>query len=264
MAKRNNDINRKISRAQSYARVKMQRIRDQQRFDVRGSSHNPISTTPVSDMSPDQKRAYLRKLNKFNSRANQFHVSARRTVLTEKGWQKYKAAEAAGNAAVRADVKKYEKLKLPAPAKGTVGDYLEKFRPAFGRLGHNNPSGTAMHEVKRQASAIEDERALRRLTKSLNDKTNPNYHRKKLRQGRKQFRQMVETFGDSDLMRLGDALTDEQFKVLWNYTNFADAISLAYVVYQQSLIHEESFHAFEMDTAGARAREWITWASENV
>lgn len=259
------EINRKISRAQSYAKQKMARIQENQRFNISETVHNPITrAVPVSEMNGNEKRAYLRKLQRFNSRNNVYHVSARGTLLTGKQWRRYKEAETRANAAVRADIKRYAKLKLPAPQTGTIGEYLEAFRPKFGRLGHNNPSGSAMHEMNRKPNAVNDEKSLRKLTKSMNDKTRPEYTNKKLREGRSQFRKMIRAIGDKELLKAGMALTDEQFKVIWNYTNFPNAVALDYLVYQQSLISEQSFHAGVSETATKRAHEWIKWASENV
>lgn len=255
------DIDKQIARAKRNAQAKMSRIKSNQRFDIANSTYNPIRSD-VSSMNKRQKQSYLRQLNKFNSRSTKFYVDANGRPLNSRQWERYKAAEARANAYVRADIRKYARMHGPEGAKGmTLGERMAIMRPKAGKL-MVNPSGSSMHEIDRKPTAVTGDKAVEKLIKSQLDKANPAKQAKKLRTGRKQLEEMASAFGDTEMVSLARELTDEQFKVLWNYTDFATAVSLEYSVYMQSLVDEKSFHAGAMENANRKAHEYLEWARQ--
>lgn len=255
------DIDKKIARAKRNAQAKMARIKKNQRYDIANTTNNPIRSD-VNSMTYRQKQSYLRQLQKFNSRSTKFYVDATGRPLSSKQWERYKAAEARANAYVRADLRKYAKMYGPEGNKGmTLGERMAIMRPKAGKL-MVNPSGSNMHEIERKPTSVTGDKAVAKLIKSQLDKADPAKQAKKLRTGRKQLEEMASAFGDTEMVRLASQLSDEQFKVLWNYTDFATAVSLEYSVYMQSLVDEKSFHAGAMENANRKAHEYLEWASK--
>lgn len=255
------ELDKQIARAKRNAQAKMSRIKKTQRYDIANSTNNPIRGD-VSSMNKKQKQSYLRQLQKFNSRSTRFYVDANGRPLTSRQWERYKQAEAKANAFVRNDLKKYAKLYGPEGNKGmTLGERMAIMRPKAGKL-MVNPSGSNMHEIERKPTAVTGDKAVEKLIKAQIDKANPVKQAQKLRTGRKQLEEMASAFGDTEMVNLAKQLTDEQFKVLWNYTDFATAVSLEYSVYMQSLVDEKSFHAGAMENANRKAHEYLEWASQ--
>lgn len=259
--KNQSSLDKEIARAKRNAQSKMARIKKTQRFEIASTTHNPIRGD-VESMTSRQKESYLKRLQKFNSRDTKFYVDANGKLLSPRQWERYKQAEAKANAYVKADIKKYSRLYLPGGDRGmTVAERMEIMRPRAGKL-MTNPSGSNMHIVDREPTAFDSERSLTKMTKSQLDKADPKQQAKKIRTGRKQLKEMASSFGDSEMVRLANQLTDEQFKVLWNYTDFATAVSLEYSVFMQSLVDEKSFHAGAMENANRKAHEYLEWASQ--
>jgi hypothetical protein len=255
------DIDKEIAKAKRNAQAKMARIKKSQRYDIASSTNNPIRSD-IDSMTSRQKQSYLRQLKKFNDRSTKFYVDASGRPLSSRQWERYKQAEARANAFVRADIKKYAKLYGPEGNKGmTLGERMAIMRPKAGKL-MVNPSGSSMHEIERKPTAVTGDKSVAKLIKSQIDKANPAKQVKKLRTGRKQLEEMATAFGDTAMVDLARELTDEQFKVLWNYTDFATAVSLEYSVYMQSLVDEKSFHAGAMENANRKAHEYLEWASQ--
>jgi hypothetical protein len=252
------DLDKQIARAKRNAQAKMSRIKKQQRYDIANTTNNPIRGDD-SSMTRRQKQSYLKQLNKFNSRSTRFYVDARGKALSARKWEAYKRAEARANAFVRSDMAKYAKIRNPNGQ--TIGEWISAMRPKAVKL-FVNPSGSNMHEIDRKPTAINGEKALEKLTKTQIEKANTTKYQRKVATGRKQLEKMADAFGDKKMIELAKALTDEQFKVLWNYTDFANAVSLEYSVYMQSLVDEKSFNANAMENASNKAHEYLKWASK--
>lgn len=252
-----------IKRAERNAQAKMKRLKSKG-VDVTRTVFNPIRMT--EGLNYNQRRTYLNQLKKFTSKETQFYSDARGGVISGKDWRRYKEAEKRANDMVRNDLARYKNVREYSPDPNrqgalTVPQALEFTRPKPGKM-MTNPSGTGMHVVERTPDQINGPAALRRLTEQMENKTKPSYRKRKLSEGREQFNKMLDMMDQDELRDLGMSLTDEQFHVLWNYTNLANSIALSYEIMMQQMERgPKEFHASIVNTANRRARGLIEWAS---
>lgn len=255
-----------IKKAQSTARGKMTRISKREGIHLASTPFNPIRST--EGLTYSQRRTYLNQLKRFNSKETNFFRDGRQGggFITAKDWKKYKEAEKAANKAVEADINKYGKIKAWNPGVGDGGMTLKErydyMKPKVGRFMHN-PSGSGMHEVDRNPTAINGPASLARLTEQQAEKATPQYKKRKIKQGREQAGQMLNALDKDDMLADINNLTDEQFHILWNYTDFANTNAIPYELMKLQLERGASeHHAGILNSSFSKMRGLIDWASK--
>lgn len=256
-----------IKKAQAVAKRKMTNITKKTGVDIRATPFNPLQST--DNLTYSQRKSYLNRLKNFNSKETDFYKDARRGggLLSKKDWDKYKKAEKKFNDLVKGELKSLGKVEAwspfgPGHGGMTVAEEFDmRNKPKTGRMMHN-PSGSGFHIMERKPSDINGPEALKRLTTQMEERATSGYKRRKLKSGREQFEKMLDAANDRDLIDMGLSLSDEQFHVLWNYTNLANAIALTYEIMMQQMERgPQEYHAGIMEKTNRKARGLIEWAS---
>ena len=256
------ELNRAISRAKSNVGKKLDRIKKRENFspevirilDPRRNQYAP-------DMSKSEKQQFLSSLRNFTSRNVNFYRDAHGNPISQEQWNSYKQIEKRANDFVSRDIKKYAKVKMPI-GDLTVGERQQLLRPVPGRM-IANPSGSGMFLTNRKPSEVVAS-SLDSLKDSLMARLDPDYKSRKSMEGRNQFEQMMSTIGDEDLIQEARALTDEQFWVIWNYTDFATKVSLDYSIMMEGMktgLNKDAALGISQSSR-SQAHKYVKWASQ--
>lgn len=232
------DLLAQVKRAHSNTGGKVSRLK-RQGIDVAASGLDPRRDLDrVSRYNSTQLAAYLRNLNQFNSRSTKFvglqggqaaPIQAYSRLVHEANMYNIRTARA--NNAV------YD---LPLP-RGTVLDKVTgKARPMTiaERDATLRPKNfiTAGGEASARpftprdfpASRINGLAALDRLTQDMRRRNKRDYLPSEIKRQRAEAQKMLLTIGSASYITRVNMLSDAQFDTLWNYTRFADDISLRY------------------------------------
>lgn len=251
-------LNRAISQAKSVAKKKIRDIQSREGFsDAAIRSFDPTLNKYVPHMDTASKREFLSELRRFNSVKTDFYKDAAGLPITKAQWKEYKEVESRANAFVQADIDKYSELSMPM-GDLNLGQHNKRLRGEPGIL-PANPSGSGMFVHERKAEEV-NVASLATLMNSLERKLDKNYKRDKGVEGRDQFEKMIGATGDRNLIQVGRELTDEQWWVLWNYTDFARQVSLEYVIMRDGMVKPSDNNI--VHTTSEMIKRHVEWASK--
>jgi hypothetical protein len=256
------ELNRAISRAKSNVSKKLDRIKKRENFspevirllDPRRNQYTP-------DMSRQEKEGFLSSMRQFTSKSVNYYRDAHGNPITADQWKSYKEIEKRANAFVSADIKKYGKIQMPI-GDLTVAERQQLLRPTPGRM-IANPSGSGMFLTNRKPSEVVST-SLDSLKESLLARLEDDYKARKSFEGRSQFEQMMAVIGDEDLIQEARALNDEQFWVIWNYTDFATKVSLDYSIMMEGMktgLNKDAALGISQSSR-SQAHRYVKWASK--
>jgi hypothetical protein len=220
--KRHRDVSAKISRNE--------RVKD---VRIGGSKYDPRrDIAKLERYNAKQTKAYLQQLDQFMNRKTQFVPDAHRRPMPQSDWNAYKRLERQRAKQINAEFQKVKDVFLPS-SNMTVEERMEMRTPKHKQAG--NPAVNApFRPVDRKSTSIQGEKELKRLTKSKEKEVVPG-------QDDKRYQKDMEAFGklakDINMPALGAVknLTPRQFKILWNFTPFADQLSHFYLIAQDLL-----------------------------
>lgn len=205
--------------------AKENRIKRNTGVDVRGTAADPRRpVNAVERMNTAQLNSYKRELDAFMSRSNGFVAGANNAPIAKSDWLAYKKVEREFNKVGASHFDQIANIFIPVSGM-TIAERDKLMMPdnkrAQGEVVHR-PYG----EVNRKAANVKSADALNKLKAAMEKKLSHDYLPSQIAAGRKQLSQMLEGMGGGDAMQAdADALSDSQFNVLWNYTNFATAVS---------------------------------------
>lgn len=208
-----------------------------------------------------QLETYKRSLEKFLSRNTQFVGDSRGRPIPKTVWSRYVKAEKRFGELVESRFGSVRDLQTPYGE--TLGERMAKMTPD-----HPTLSGAESRQfyrpAKRRPDNVKDIKALLRLTKDLENKSDPKYFEKLTKRVRGQFDAMVETVNEPKLKELVSKLTDEQFAAAWHYGGLPTALGLGYEIMQKMLSDKEKpWHskilADSMGEAYAIVKKAQTW-----
>lgn len=214
--------------------AKVSRLK-KQGVDIAGTEFDPRkSWDVVKRYNTKQLNAYMERLDQFNLRTRKFTALADRQPITQHVWNQFKKSEDRVNEIRNKILEAYGNL-TPPDSTTTVAERMAKHSEA-------NPSSIfAPRDAQRQN--ITSAESLRKLQEFNERNADPDYQAKRLTAARTSAGKMLDEYGDDDLSSLVGTLSDEQFDVLWNHTNFRD-----------NLIHG---YATKLGKEGGRAKNQI-------
>lgn len=223
----------------------------------------------VSRYNTRQMEAYVKSLETFNSRATQFEAGARGAPLPRKGkygWKDYKSGENAVRKLAKDKMAPWMNQKLPGPGSTptniregdeTIGQRAEKIRAK-----HPTVTNQGYLPPERQPKNIKDSDSLTKLTKANHKRMTKKFQREEHKRAREELKQMVAVFQDDSLDKNIMGLTKGQFDILWNFTKFADALSLTYHHIQAKGKKKQELPQELIDNQINQAKTLIEWVKK--
>lgn len=256
------ELNKAISRAKANVGKKLDRIKKRENFSPEVMRLlDPRRNVHVPDMSKQERQNFLSSMRQFTSREVNYYRDAHGNPITQDQWKSYKEVEKRANAFVAADIKKYAKIQMPV-GDLTVGERQQLLRPIPGRM-IANPSGSGMFLTNRKPNEVVAS-SLDNLKDSLLARLDPDYKSRKSLEGRNQFEKMMAVIGDEDLIQEARSLDDEQFWVIWNYTDFATKVSLDYSIMMEGMktgLNKDAALGISQSSR-SQAHRYVKWASK--
>ena len=209
-----------------------------------------------------QAEAYRQELQGFLSRGNQYVGGANGYVMKQKQWNAYKKLEQQYNSRVNQNFDKVAGIQLPQGE--TIASRMARRTPTHPQMVYeafHHPYNPPVRSPK----AVESDKGLRKLMDKMAEKANPRYQKDSIEKNRHQFLGMADRLGDEALAEKVKKLTDEQFNVLWNFSEMPYDMSLWYET--QKLV-EDGNTTHTLVTSGASEsakREYgklVDWASK--
>lgn len=225
-----------VRRAHQNATRKVSRIRAKG-VEIGGTSADPRRAIKnVGRYTEKQLRAYLRELDQFRSRSVQYLPAASpQNRISAAAWREYKKLEREYNEIANRSQKQRDDVFLPSHGM-TIGDRDDLMRSMSPRAGGQR---RPLDPIVREHKNIRDDKALQVLIRDMRKRVKPSYERSVVRQ---QKANAIVLAGESGSQRFASGvkgLTQKQFNILWNYTDFATMLS----------------HYYE--TRNAESTEWI-------
>ena len=248
--KRQQAVNRKISRLENQKDVKLSGSRFDPRRDV----------NKIDRYNQRQLAAYVAELDTFMSRKTQFVPGVKGTPLPA---NKYAALQKATAKANAAKLTAYNAVKdVFLPYSGMTADQRQAMitadHPMAGNPSVHSPKKLSRAESKR----IPNEKALDKLTKQRLLEASPEYSKKQEKRDRWNVRQVLKATGDKELQKLLNQLDARQFNILYNLTPFMTAITTAYETAARTLMDGKSkaFYNTLESNSKAEAQRLAKWA----
>lgn len=230
MAKRRNPeaarLREEIKAKHRAATSKISRNRRQKGIDFKGTSLDPrVNASKIAKYTVQQLQAYGRRLDEFNSRSNQFVPGVGGVPLPRAKFNEYKSLEERHNSIGAARMN--ERGEFTAPGSGmSIREREESVRSKVKARG--DVYNRLFAEVNRPSHEFNDVKGLERMIKDMEKKNGREFIPQSLTNQRNQARQMLNELGVPSLMNKLDRLTEHQFDILFNDTNFANTASLRY------------------------------------
>lgn len=234
------ELRQEIERLRKAATRKVSRVKRTYGALVSGSEFDPRRAPQIHKRyTARQLETYKRELQGFLSRGNQYVSGSRGVPIPREKWSRYKAAEQQYNARVNANFERFAKVELPSgePIESRMVRMTPRHRQMY------NPAVNSPYDPPvRRSQSIVSERGLDKLIAEMEARLSGDYDKKRLDDGREQFKQMADRIGDDSLKDKVDSLNDEQWELLWNYTPFATDMSMDYQI--TKLMYEEKDQAW--------------------
>lgn len=198
-----------------------------QGIEVTGSAIDPRrSPKSIGRYNAAQLQVYIKSLNQFVSRSNQYVPAEGKVPMARTQWQEYKRLEALMQAKARVKMGELGKHKLPG-SMTTVDERINAMSPNF--PSYTDFSGTTPQRVPNLSSkAVHSPQALDKLIRSMRKKLKPGYYPSLVKRGRTSARKMLIDIGEIELVGALEKLSDKQFEILWTYSPFAASLNINY------------------------------------
>ena len=209
-----------------------------------------------------QAEAYRQELQGFLSRSTQFVGGANGFVMKKQQWDAYKKLEQQYNSRVNQKFDKVAGIQLPQGE--TIASRMARRTPPHPQMAYE-AFHSPYNPPERSPKAVHSDKALRKLMDKMAEKANPRYEKDSIEKNRHQFLGMADRLGDDALAEKVKKLTDEQFNVLWNFSEMPYDMSLWYET--QKLVDDgNTKHPLVTSGAAESAkREYaklVEWASK--
>lgn len=251
-----------VDRLRRAATRKISRLKTQNGALVSGTKFDPRRAPKQhAKYTVRQLETYKEALQGFLSRGTQFVGDSHGRPIAKGTWMRYVQAEKRFARQVEDRFGGVKDLKTSHGE--TLGERMAKMTPD-----HPTLSGAESRQfyrpAKRGPGNVKDERALEKLTRDLERKSDPNFFDKLTKRARGQFDAMADTVNEPKFKELASQLSDSQFAAAWHYGGLPNALGLSYEIMQKMLSDKEKpWHskilADSMGEAYAilrRAKEW--------
>jgi hypothetical protein len=260
-----NELRAEARRRQQAANAKVRRLRAKG-VEVEGTNYDPRrDISRINRYTRQQLTNYIGELNAFTSRGNQYTRLANGFVPSRE-WRAYKAPERQYNRIGKRQYDRVSDLQLPNTGM-TVSERDATMRPTNPKI--RRGSGEAVRRiyepVNLRPEQVDSPEALRKLIAFRKRQISRKYEPEQIARQRREMRGMVARIGDDEIRKATESLTEDQFKVLWNYGSFATDLSRDYeriqllatggAAAEQDRVHED---------ARADIIDAVNWAKTNV
>lgn len=258
------DLRAEVSRRRAAATAKVRRLRAKG-IEVEGTNYDPRRSPDASKRyTKAQLNRYLTELNAFTSRSTQY-TRLSNGFVTSQEWREYKRPEAIYNRIGKRQYGQVENMILPSGQ--SVSERDASMRPSNPKVRRaaGEASRRVYEPVNIRPEQVESAAALRKLIAFRKKQISRQYEPEVIARQRQEMRNMVHKIGDSSISKATESLTDDQFKILWNYGSFATDLSRDYERVQllatggsgaaQDRVHED---------ARADIIDAVEWAKTNV
>jgi len=257
------DLRARVLKEQRKSGAKIARNKREKGVDIFGTSQDPrANAAKIARYTAKQLLAHEAKLKEFNSRRTQFVPGVEGAPIPLHKWKQYQYHEEKHNAI--GDERMAERGHLKAPGAGmTIADREESVRSKIHADGSvlNRPYG----RMNRDSTQITDVDKLDKLIEDMKKKNSREFIPQNIAAQREQLNDMLKTIGNEKFIKQANELTDYQFDVLFNDTNFANTVSLRYYILQRQAkdIHMPSDAAQSQD-AESDIRGFFKWAKTGI
>jgi hypothetical protein len=268
VAKKKNDplenLRNQVRARRNAVTAKENRIKKNTGVDLRGTKEDPRRPLEVVDKyNAKQLMSYLGDLNAFMSRNSGFVAGANGVPLPKDQWVEYKNLEKKFNSIGTEQFNKIADIFIPQSGM-TISQRAKTISPdtvsAQGDI-VNRPYSHTERDPKNIASP----EALKVLIKDLKGKVSPKYLPAKLKESRGQAEEMLTTIGNTNLTARVQALSDNQFNTLWNYTNFTRQMSGIYFMLKRMAANTgERWYDSVVEDYEEDISEYLDWAESLV
>jgi hypothetical protein len=189
-------------------------------FDVR---KDPLE---IPSLSTSELRSYLKTLDNFIDRRTQFVPDAHRRPIPAQEFREYKNVEKQVKNAVENNISQLDNIIGPdgKPLGERFANMIDKHRKRMG-----DDAASSIYSIPdKKSTQIDSRDAIPKLIDAQLKKLDPGYYDQKVREGREQFALMNEINGDTEMAAEVAKLTDYQFGMMWNNTEFANTQSIRY------------------------------------
>ena len=254
------DLRGEVARLRKAATRKVSRVKKTSGAELSGSAFDPRRAPHrEAKYTKSQLATYKRELQGFLARSNQFVGLAEGQAVPRGKWERYKSLESQHNARVNEGYQKVANIELPSG------------EPIASRMARSTPDHRHMRSaqvnalydpIQREPQQVNSLKGLDKLIAQYMDRVgNKNWRQEKVATGRRVFDAMADRIGNEELADKMAELTDEQFDVLWNYTDFPREMSLDYQ--HMKLLHEKRdvpYMRQASENAAAGYADRIKWA----
>ena len=252
-----------IARLRNLATKKISRLKIKRDAPIADTNYDPRrEPKKEKHYTLRQAKAYKAELEGFLSRRNQFVGGASGYVMKKTQWDAYKKLEKQYNDKVNSSFAKVAGIQLPQGE--TIASRMARRTPPHPQMAYE-AFHSPYNPPERSPKAVQSDKALRKLMDKMAEKANPRYQKDSIEKNRHQFLGMADRLGDDALAEKVKKLTDEQFNILWNFSEMPYDMSLWYET--QKLV-EDGNTRHPLVTSGAAEsakREYgklVDWASK--
>lgn len=190
----------------------------------------------VDRYNSKQLKSYLRELNTFTDRTNQFVRGARGVPIKRAVFDAYKAIESQYNAHFKNEFEKVRDVKMPGKEL-TFGERHDMVLPKAKSL----RAGTSKYFGKdRVSSGFPSDAAVKKAISSLKKSMKPGYTPEVESARRKNFEDLLKFANRDDVLSEAQGLTSEEFYILWEYDSVIQNIVEEYYIVKELLSDEDN------------------------
>lgn len=242
--------------------AKENRIKRRTGVDIRDTKQDP--RRPVNVVEKYNKRqllSYFQELDAFMSRGNGYVAGANNAAIPKQDWLAYKRLERKYNSIGSMQFEQIANIFIPTSGM-TIAQRDATIIPD--KLSAQGATVNRPYTViDRKPTNIKNAEALRKLTKDMEKKVSGSFLPQQIKNGREQLNQMLTTIGNPELQKKANSLTDAQFNVLWNYTNFASNVSGVYFQMQHKAAEvNDKWYSSVVEDWSSDIRELFDWAGK--
>lgn len=253
-------LRKEVRKRRSAVTAKENRIKRNTGVDIRGTKEDPRRPLDVVDKyNKTQLRNYLNKLNAFMNRSVGYVAGAGGVPIPKKDWLEYKKLEKQYNSVGAMHFEDVANIFIP-----NAGMTIKQ-RDATIRPDSITAQGDIVvrpySEISRNSTNIATPESIKKLIADMKKKTSKGYLSGMIKAAREQLNQMLDNIGNSELKTEANSLSDNQFNILWNYTNFATNVSGIYNIFQmQTVDSKDKWWSTVVEDYSNDIRELFDWA----
>lgn len=229
------DLRAEVRRLQGAATKKVSYNRRKKGVELGGTEYDPRrNPSTIKQLRRGQLERFKEELTHFMNRSNNFVPDKAGRPIPIQEWRGYKWDEKRVGGLGRRMDQKIQDMNIPNIGM-TAKEYAESIK-AKRVTAVGDATNRPFPQRNRKSTNIASLDALRKLRQDMQKRQTPEYMKLVIKRNRATAEKMLIVSGGHKLNEKIKALSDEQFVVLWDYWNFAEAIAPKYEEGKKSLI----------------------------